>query len=305
MNSLVTRLACLAFLTTIAAGAPIALADDAPAATPAPVPAPAADPAPAPAPPKDLPAAADVIAAAIDAMGGKEAIAKIESTRVKMLMVTPMGDLNMDMYSAKPAKFLVKQSMAGMGETTVGSDGTTGWMHNPMMGGHRLLEPDQAEQMETQANIFSLVLNLEEQYPTIETVDRVQFGGEEANKLRLVDKNLDERFALFSVKDKLMLGVEMTEDGPMGEQKVALSLGEWKQFDAVKLFTRLSFDQMGMPMEMNLTEVEFNKVEPSTFDLPAEVQELVKARDAAPASAPSPAPAPPPAPEPAPAPAHP
>lgn len=271
-----------------------AAAQDTPPGT-RPSPRPSTQPAatkPDTAPPKDLPPAKEIIDASIKAMGGKEAFEAIESTSIKATMTgSPMGDVNMTMVSAKPGRFLVTQSMPAMGETSIGCDGTVGWMNSPMMGGYQLLDEQQTKEMQQQSNMFRLVLKMEEDYPDHETVDKTEFNGQDCYKIKLVNPEGKEGFAFFSVDKKLIQGMEVKEETPMGAVNVSITFDQWKEIGDVKVFTKMNIEQMGMAMAMTFNEVDFNKADPAAFELPEEVKELVKKRDAPPETQPETQPA--------------
>ena len=102
--------------------------------------APKADTPAATTPAKNLPKAIDIVHAAQDAMGGKKKFEAIESTAIRGQMDSPMGPITMDLKSAKPNRFLMKQGIAGMGENTMGSDGTTAWVNNWSLAGAAVLD---------------------------------------------------------------------------------------------------------------------------------------------------------------------
>lgn len=232
---------------------------------------------------KDLPDAKSLIQANVDAMGGKKAWDAVESVALKATMNTPMGDFNLDMTSAKPGKFLMKQS-SPMGEATAGSDGVVAWRNMAMMGGYSLLTDEQAAQTAEQANFYHVVLSMEDDFKTKETVDKTDFNGEPCYKVMLTGGKEGDAVAYFSVAKKLIQGVEITPQDAMPATKLVFD--EWKEKGPLKVYTKMMVDQAGVAITLTVTEVEFNKVDPKVFELPAEVKELVKKREA-PASKPA------------------
>jgi hypothetical protein len=247
-----------------------------PPAEPPPTPPPA--PAPAEAePPKDLPRAIDLVNASMEALGGKAKFDAIETMAIVGQMASPMGEIKMDMKSSKGGSFILNQSMAGMGETSMGSNGTIGWMHNPMTG-YELLPEEQAKQVKRQSNMYRMLFNITDEFKTIETIDKTDFAGAECFKVRMTprDEGNPEQMGFFGVEDKILHGFEIKQDGgPMGEVTVTVQLLDWKTINDIKVFNKMTIDQMGMTMDMVFTEVEFNKVDPAVFALPEEVKALV------------------------------
>jgi hypothetical protein len=247
-----------------------------PPAEPPPTPPPATAPAQAE-PPKDLPRAIDLVNASMEALGGKDKFDAIETMAIVGHMASPMGEIKMDMKSSKSGSFILNQSMAGMGETSMGSNGTIGWMHNPMTG-YELLPEEQAKQVKRQSNMYRMLFNIMDEFKTIETIDKVDFVGTESYKIRMTPRNEGdpEQMGFFGVEDKIFRGFEIKQDGgPMGEVTVTVQLLDWKTINDIKVFNKMTIDQMGMTMDMVFTEVEFNNVDPAVFALPEEVKTLV------------------------------
>jgi outer membrane lipoprotein-sorting protein len=241
-------------------------------------------------------------------MGGPEALAKIESSSAKLTAELPgMGEMKMDLYSTRDGKFLIKQIMPNnMGEFTVASDGTNGWVESPTRPS-QLLGTEQVTAMREQITsmlgpIQPLMIKIES-YPKMEVLDRVPYEGEESYKLKLTDADGNERLAFFSAATGLMRGTEVTQDSPMGQISTTLNFHEWTDKDGIKVPMKRTMDQMGMSSTMTLTEVEFNKVDPAIFQPSDAIKQMLSDRDnPAPPAAPPATPAPPaskPAPPPA------
>jgi hypothetical protein len=143
-----------------------------PPAAPPPTP-PATAPADA-APRTDLPKGIDLVNASMEALGGKAKFDAVESMSIIGNMASPMGEINMEMKSSKAGAFILNQSMAGMGETAMGSDGTIAWMHNPMAG-YELLAEDQAKQVKRQSNMYRMLFNMPEESEF--DIDKTDFAG--------------------------------------------------------------------------------------------------------------------------------
>ena len=247
-----------------------------------PAPATAPHPATSTAPQKDLPPAKELLAAAIDAMGGKAALDAIESVAIKGSTKAPMvGEIPLEIYSSKPDKFFIKVAFPNAGEIRYGSDGKVGWTDSPMMGGIQLLDADQTKQPAEEANIFRVLVSVQEKARELETVDRSDFADHPCYKVRIVNEGGQEQFAYFDVDSKMLRGTRITQDSPRGPIETISSFGEWKQIGDVKLFSRIDSEQMGMKATTNFTEIELNKVDPAIFQLPPEVLELVAKKQAA------------------------
>ncbi len=227
-----------------------------------------------------LPEAKELFAAAMDAIGGREALEKIESSMVKGNVSTPMGRIGMESYFASPNKFLLKQNMPGMGDVSMGSDGTVAWMRNPMMG-YELIESDDAEEMMGQASMHNIVLRMEKEFKEFEVVERTSFKNEQCYKVRMKDKEGKEQFAYFLVEGKFLAGMEVTQEGPMGPATITMEFKDWREYGDIKMFNRMIMNQMGMNMTMEFEEIEFNNVDNAIFTLPSEIKKLAEQLQAA------------------------
>lgn len=230
-------------------------------------------------PDPDLPKANQLFENAIKAIGGREALDGIKSSTVKAKMNTPMGSITIESFFVSPDRFLLKQSLPGMGEISMGSDGETTWVLNPMMG-YQLIEPDDAEDMRSQASMHNLIVRLEKEFSQGTTVDRQKFHDQDCYKVRMVDKNGGEQFVFFNAETHLMAGMEMSQNSQMGPVKAVMRFEDWKERGDIKMFHKMIVNQGGMNMTMEMTEVDFGAVDKALFTLPAEVKRLAEQRKA-------------------------
>jgi zinc protease len=233
---------------------------------------------PASVPAADLPKAMDLIHSFHDAIGGLKNVEAVESISLKATVSTPMGENVMDLKSDRHGQFSLMQ-----GPSAAGSDGKIGWAKNPMAGGYQLLEPDQIKQIAQQLKMFSYWLFLDpgDNFETMETVDKTDLNGKSAYKVRMVAKGEEkqEQFWFFDPETKMLSGVQISQESPMGPVMLNFTFDDWKPIDSIKLYSKMMVEQMGQQVPMTYSEVQINKVEPGTFDPPAEVKELLAKKD--------------------------
>lgn len=224
-----------------------------------------------------LPTASEVIAKHIAAVGGRDAIMKITSMQQKGTMEIPtMGLTAQSEMSMAQNRVAVKQTIPGIGEITQGFDGTTAWSSNPMQG-PRILSGKELEQQKEQADLQASMLYTPERFTTMETVSLADFNGEKAYKVRFVRKGSGrESFEYFSQATGFQIGSEMTQESEMGKMSLTTSQGAYKQFGALKMPTRSEVVAGPNKMVMTISEVTFNAVPASVFELPPQVKALVK-----------------------------
>ncbi len=258
VSSLLALMACLALPANLIVRA----ADETPAAKPAAA--------------VKLPPAKEIIDKFVKAMGGREAVMKQTShhSTGKFEMAAQAISGPLDVYAAKPDKLLVKVKITGLGEILEGFDGKVGWSINPAEG--PMLKKDKIlEQMREQADFYGS-LHDEKDYTSMETVASGPFEGKACYQLKLVRKSGQETTEYFDRQTGLLVANVTTQQTPLGAIPVTSVLSDYKEFDGVKVPTRISQKIAGMQQVMTIDTVEINKVPDSVFDLPEPIKALVK-----------------------------
>ncbi len=225
-----------------------------------------------------LPPASEVIAKYVAAIGGKDAILKITSmTSTGTLEIPAMGlTATMEVYAAAPNKMATKTTIPGMGELLNGFNGSVAWDLNPMSG-PRLLADKELEQMKENAGFHDNMLYTPDRFSKMETVGVADFNGEKAYKLLMVRKGSGTQSTqYFSVATGLLLGGETSSTTQMGEMMMSQSITEYKAFDGVKIPVKLEQTAGTNKMLITTSDVKFNSVPATAFDVPAQVKPLIK-----------------------------
>jgi hypothetical protein len=272
------RSAAVAIALASALGAPIFLAAQAPA-TPAPTKQPPATKPDAPAKPADtaaLPSARSIIDRHIDAIGGRKAILSHSSSHATGTMtVTGSGMTGvLNIYSAKPNKSLIKINLGGIGEVLEGFDGTIGWSISPMTG-PMLTQGKELEEKKFDADFYS-DLHEEGRYQSLKTVEKTSFEGRPCYKISLVRKGGAEDFDFYDVETGLKAGSMGSRESQMGPMNVTQVHMDYKKFGGLLVPTTMKQTAMGVQQVLTLTAIEFDKVDPSIFDPPAQIKALLK-----------------------------
>jgi hypothetical protein len=220
-----------------------------------------------------------VIDAYIEKIGGKEMLENIESIHTVGIMSIPMAGMTgqMETFISQPGKIAVIMELPGFGRIESGYDGQYGWSSDPMSG-PRLMTEDEIADLKTQADPAAAA-NHRAKFSTIEHQGEVEFDGKKAVKIRLVREDGRESFEYYSTETGLMIGSEGIQASPMGELKVVSVLGDYKEFDGMRMATKTTTSMGPQQMVMTITKVELNKVDPSAFTRPAAVEALVKATE--------------------------
>ena len=223
---------------------------------------------------KPLPSAKEVLERYAKAIGGKEAFAKHKSQSAKGTVQMPAQGVNgkMEIHAARPNKMLMKMSIPGVGDFNTGYDGKVAWMSSALTG-PMLLDGKMGEQVATQAD-FNHALHDPADYTKMEMVGAKTFNGEECYELSLVHRTGFESTEYFSQKTGLQRGFVATQESPLGPVKSTTLITDYKQFGDLLMPSRISQKAAGVETIMTMDELEFDKVDPAIFELPADVKAL-------------------------------
>jgi hypothetical protein len=212
----------------------------------------------------------------VRAIGGREAVLRYSSLRAVGTFSMPAQGIagTVERFAARPDRFREKVALSGVGEMQLGFDGSVGWMVTPMTG-PMVLTGKQLEQLRRDAE-FDAALHNPSGYTALETVERVQFEGRPAYKVRALRTNGDEDFEFFDADNGLLIGSIVTRESPLGTMKATNVMGDYKAFSGLQLPTRQVQRVLGTEQVVTITSVEFGGVDPATFAPPASILALVK-----------------------------
>lgn len=231
---------------------------------------------------QELPQAKTIVDRYVQAIGGREAMARDNFRHVVTEMEMPaMGQkMTMDMKFARPNKFAVTMQMPGLGTMRSGFDGAHGWSVNPMTG-PMLLEGKELEQLRRQAD-FDATANLATQYPTMQTVERSTANGEPCYRVRMVSAAQDTAFACFDVGTGLLSQMQMRQESQMGQMEAVVSFQDYRAAGGMKMPYKTVTQVMGQEMTMTVKSASTASIAPAEFEPPAEVKALIASRPGAP-----------------------
>lgn len=226
--------------------------------------------------PQDLPSPQSIIERYVEAVGGEKAIRATEGIHQVGTMEMPaMGmSAELEIYLAPPNKMLMKMVLPQVGAINTGFNGEIGWIENPMTG-PMLMEGEQLEQAIEQADFYS-DLNYSSRYASMETVGIVEFAGEQAYKVALVDQDGDQTTEYFSVDSGLKVGFEAEQASEMGTVLVVTELHDWKEVDGRMVPATTLAKMMGQEMSMKIDTISFEAIAPEVFEVPASIKTLAE-----------------------------
>ncbi len=116
----------------------------------------------------------------------------------------------------------------------------------------------------------------EGRYLSMKTVEKTTFEGRPCYKVSLVKKNGSEDFDFYDVETGLKAGMIATRESQMGPMAVTQVTSDYKKFGGLLVPTTMKQSAMGVDQVLKLTTIEFDKVDPSVFEPPAQIKALLK-----------------------------
>ncbi len=223
-----------------------------------------------------LPDAKSLIAKADQAVGGRAAMDKHTSIHQTGTISIAVANISgaLEIWKAKPSMFVQKQSLGMLGDLTTGYDGTTAWGLSSQAGA-QLLEGDAAAEVKTNADFFADFFD-PSKVKSAETVALTDFDGKKAYEVKIIRLNGTESRNFFDAETGFRIGQtsRVTMQGQTIDQTAVI--GEYKEFGGLKIPTKV-VRKLGMAdVVLEVTAVEFDKVDPKAFELPDTVKAIVK-----------------------------
>jgi hypothetical protein len=225
----------------------------------------------------ELPSARSIIDRHIKAIGGREAVLSHTSQHATGTFSVPAQGLvgTVEIYgAANPNRAALKVNVPGLGEIASGFDGSHGWSLSPLLG-PMLQVGKELEQAKFDADFYG-DLRDPKRYRSMKTVEKTTFDNRSCYKVSMVREDGSEDFDFYDVATGLRAGSSNTRETPMGSVKTTSIEGDYKKFGNLLLATSVVQQIMGVEQKISLATIEFDKVQPSAFDLPEQIKALIK-----------------------------
>jgi hypothetical protein len=221
-----------------------------------------------------LPAARDIVARHIKAIGGEAALSAISSMRIRGRLEIPsqkiVGDL--EVLTARPAKQLYRVTVPSIGRIENGYDGTIGWSVSPAAGPELLSGRQLAEAADDAW--FDGPLHAPGHVRELTTLARTDFDGKPAYKVRVVYGSGSEQIEYFDTNTGLQIGAESARAMPQGVVQSVSILRDYRKFGQLLQAATLVQRALGFEQVVTVTSCEYNLVPIGAFEPPAEVKAL-------------------------------
>lgn len=225
----------------------------------------------------DLKKINDVLREAVEAMGGRDAVDRVQSIAIRAEMEGGGMSLTTETYWSKDGGRMIKRKVPGSPEIVMGSDGKVGWRSNPVSGQYELLGGDMLEEFNN-ANMHIAMLQLDratrKKFRSMKTVGRETFQDRDCWKVRVINKDGETEFFYFDAATRLPYGAVMKDDSG---KDATLILGTWRPVGDLVLFHHATLAGAEQMMTFDFVEITVNELEDDFFAAPPEVKELAAA----------------------------
>lgn len=222
-----------------------------------------------------LPAAKDLVAKHVAAIGGRDAVLRHPFFRAKGTFGMPAAGMTgeLEVAAGQPNLIAMKITIPGVGDVLQGFDGTHAWAMDPFQG-PRLIEGLELAQMMDEAE-FASVLRESENIASMETTEIATVGGQQCYKVKVTRTSGRETFDCYSVDSGLLIGGFGKQQSAMGEIEAVSEYSDYQDFNGIKQPTKTTLTVMNQQQVMTFTSYEYGPMEPAVFTPPAAIATLI------------------------------
>lgn len=209
-------------------------------------------------------------------VGGRAALEGRRSMRMVGSFTIPDAGIEapLEILKLRPNKYLFRSTLGPMGELLSGYDGTNAWAVQPGAGA-MLMQGESARQLADQADFFG-DLHDYSRFATVETLDEAEFDGRRVHRVRMVRASGDTLMEFFDAATGLTAGSETSVETPMGRMKTTSIVGDYRDFNGLKIATRLEQRNPQFRVVITIASVEFDTLDEAAVDPPESVKALIK-----------------------------
>ena len=216
-----------------------------------------------------LPSLDTVLQKYVDAIGGKDALAKL-TTRVIKGKVDVAGVSRggkMESFMKAPNRSLTVLEMGPLGVTKQGFDGQAGWYFSKS-GGTRNLKGPELAAITAEADFYR-DLRIKELYATTKLLGKTKSGYRELYVVQAVPRGGGAEYFYFDVETGLLFRRDTTRQTSAGMARAEIHYGDWREVDGIRLPFNITQSMPRMNLEFTVEEVKHNvSIEEAVFRRP-------------------------------------
>jgi hypothetical protein len=183
-------------------------------------------------------------------------------------------DAQIELFKAKPNKYLQKIALGAMGEVTQGFDGVNAWAVQPGQGAI-LLDSAQTEAFKTLADYYGNFHDMA-RYKSTENTGIVDFDGRKCYKIKIVKLSGSEGAEFYDISTGLIAGIQAQVDSPMGKIDQTNIFSDYKEFGGLRMPTKIQQKNGQFDATISFTNVEFDNADPAVFVIPEALKAKAK-----------------------------
>jgi outer membrane lipoprotein-sorting protein len=228
-----------------------------------------------------LPSGEEVMKKGVEARGGEAALSRHHNCLTKGKMSISGVEMEATIYAAQPNLSYVLFESPMVGKMESGCNGEVAWDLSVMQGAS-LKEGEDLEKALFDA-AFNPELQWRDRYTSIDVRGEEEISGTACYKVVLTPVVGDSITAYVDKETWLTVKTETVSNSSMGSISIVNHLSDYREVDGVKTPFRMNLLLMGaQEMTTVIDSVKFNvEIPEGIFDLPAEIQELLAAKQKA------------------------
>jgi hypothetical protein len=224
-----------------------------------------------------LPTAETVLNRYVEVTGGRAALEKRHNQVQHGTIEVPAAGLKgtMTVYEAEPNKNRVVAELAGIGKIESGNSGDVAWENNPLQGPRIKQGPERADAMRD--STFNASLSWKKLYSKVETTGVEAINGKDCYKVVLTPAEGGLTTEYFDKKSGLLVKTMATRNTSMGEITAESTYDDYRKDGEILAPHTINQKAANQELRITVQSTEVNVDLPNdTFDLPPEVQALLK-----------------------------
>lgn len=225
-----------------------------------------------------LPAAEQLLDAYVEAIGGTNAFAKIESlASTGSMTIEPLGlKGSLSIYQARPDRSSMTFVCPAIGTVRSGAGNGIAWEMTDIMGPRLLKGEEQRFALQTSA-IDGLVA-WRDQFASVETVGSEEVDGSPCWRLLMTTSSGEEQTWYLDKESHLLRKLELELASALGTIQATLVLDDYRDVGGVLIPHHSTSAAMGQAMVATVDSVEVNtSIDEAFLAPPPEITELLKA----------------------------